>query len=61
MGGFSSDVECYVVAPAQADRYKVGMLRILEVRQMAQDELGDRFNFLTCFLCRPLESLWESG
>lgn len=36
-------IERYIVMPAQATAYKIGMLRILAVRQQAHSELGDRF------------------
>ena len=45
-----SDTECrveierYIVWPGQALSYKVGMLKILELRQKAKDALGDNFN-----------------
>jgi uncharacterized protein (DUF885 family)/formylglycine-generating enzyme required for sulfatase activity len=44
MGGSSQEVDRYVVFPAQATGYKIGMLKILELRQMAQDELGEDFD-----------------
>jgi uncharacterized protein (DUF885 family) len=44
MGGWTHEVERYVVMPAQATGYKVGMLRILELRQQAMDQLGDDFD-----------------
>ena len=34
----------YIVYPGQATAYKVGMIRILELRQQAQEQLGDEFN-----------------
>jgi uncharacterized protein (DUF885 family) len=34
----------YAIYPAQALSYKVGQLKILELRQLAQTELGDLFN-----------------
>jgi len=34
----------YVAWPGQATAYAVGVLRILELRQKAKDELGDRFD-----------------
>jgi uncharacterized protein (DUF885 family) len=43
-GRLSSEVERYVVLPAQATGYKIGMLKILELRQRAMDQLGDRFD-----------------
>jgi uncharacterized protein (DUF885 family) len=44
MGGWTHEVERYVVMPAQATGYKIGMLRILELRQRAMDQLGDDFD-----------------
>ncbi len=42
-GHWSHEVDRYVVMPAQATGYKIGMLKMLELRQRAMDELGDRF------------------
>ena len=45
-----SDTECrveierYIVWPGQALSYKVGMIKILELRQKAMDALGDKFS-----------------
>jgi uncharacterized protein (DUF885 family) len=44
MGGWTHEVERYVVMPAQATGYKIGMLRILELRERAMDQLGDAFD-----------------
>lgn len=44
MGGSSQEVDRYVVFPAQATGYKIGMIKILELRQLAQDELGEDFD-----------------
>jgi uncharacterized protein (DUF885 family) len=41
---FSHEVERYVVIPAQATGYKIGMLKIMELRQRAMDALGDQFD-----------------
>ncbi|MBU7032838.1 MAG: DUF885 domain-containing protein [Theionarchaea archaeon] len=38
------EVERYIVLPAQATGYKVGMIEMLELRQRARDALGDRFD-----------------
>jgi uncharacterized protein (DUF885 family) len=38
-----SEIERYIVLPGQATAYKVGMMKILEVRQKAKDALGDKF------------------
>lgn len=43
-GYFSYEVDRYVVIPAQATGYKIGMLKILELRQRAMDVLGDKFD-----------------
>ena len=39
-----SEIERYIVLPGQATAYKVGMMKILELRQAAMDRLGDRFD-----------------
>ena len=38
------EVGRYIMWPGQATAYMVGMLKILEVRQKAEDALGDRFD-----------------
>ncbi len=43
-GRFSYEVDRYVVLPGQATAYKIGMLKILELRQRAMDRLGDDFD-----------------
>lgn len=40
----ASEVERYVVWPGQACSYKIGMLKLLELRARARAELGDRFS-----------------
>jgi len=42
--GRFNEVDRYVAWPAQATGYKLGALKILELRQMATDQLGDRFD-----------------
>jgi uncharacterized protein (DUF885 family) len=43
-GYWSHEVDRYIVMPAQATGYKIGMLKILELRQRAKDALGDQFD-----------------
>jgi len=40
----TAEVERYIVLPGQATAYKVGMLKILELRQRMMQALGDDFN-----------------
>ena len=42
--GFSAEVDRYVVPPGQAASYKIGMLKLLELRQRAMDELDEQFD-----------------
>jgi uncharacterized protein (DUF885 family) len=42
-GAVESEVKRYIVWPGQATAYKIGMIRIQELRAMAQKELGDKF------------------
>jgi uncharacterized protein (DUF885 family) len=39
-----AEIERYIVMPGQATAYKVGMMKILELRQKAKDSLGERFD-----------------
>jgi uncharacterized protein (DUF885 family) len=40
----ASEVDRYIANPGQACSYKIGQLKILELREKAKKELGDRFN-----------------
>src|SRR5712672_2527926 len=40
----TSEIERYIVMPGQACAYKVGMLKILQLRQRAENALGPKFN-----------------
>ena len=40
----TSEIERYIVMPGQATSYKVGMLKILELRKKAKTALGDKFD-----------------
>lgn len=44
MTQIKSEVRRYLVWPGQATAYKIGMLKILELRAKAQQALGDRFD-----------------
>ena len=43
-GAIRSEVQRYIVVPGQATSYKIGMMKILELRDKAEAELGDRFD-----------------
>jgi uncharacterized protein (DUF885 family) len=61
----TAEIERYIVDPGQACAYKVGMLKIQELRERAQRELGTKFDqreFHDAVLkngARPLEILEE--
>ena len=42
--GARSEVQRYFVLPGQATSYKIGMLRIQELRDRAERELGEDFD-----------------
>jgi uncharacterized protein (DUF885 family) len=39
-----SEIQRYIVMPGQATTYKIGMLKILELRAMAKTQLGENFD-----------------
>lgn len=39
-----AEIERYIVMPAQATSYKVGMMKILDLREKAKKALGDKFD-----------------
>ncbi|NVJ60670.1 MAG: DUF885 domain-containing protein [Gammaproteobacteria bacterium] len=39
-----AEIERYIVMPGQATAYKVGMIKILELRKKAKEALGDKFD-----------------
>ena len=43
-GAIIAEVQRYMVMPGQATSYKIGMLKIQELRQHAEDELGVKFD-----------------
>lgn len=43
-GAIRSEVQRYIVWPGQATAYKIGMRKILELREKAKAELGDKFD-----------------
>jgi uncharacterized protein (DUF885 family) len=43
-GDARSEIERYIVNPGQACAYKVGQLRILELRERARSRLGSAFD-----------------
>ena len=43
-GNWTHEVDRYIVLPAQATGYKIGMIKILELRQLAMDALSDQYD-----------------
>lgn len=44
IGDVTKAIERYIVMPSQATAYKIGMIKILELRQRAKNELGEKFS-----------------
>lgn len=44
IGAITAEVQRYMVIPGQATGYKIGMLKILELRSKAREALGDGFD-----------------
>ncbi len=44
LAAITSEVQRYLIMPGQATAYKVGMIRIQELRRKAESELGDKFD-----------------
>ncbi len=42
--GITSEIERYMANPGQALSYKIGQLKIMELREKAKNELGDKFD-----------------
>ena len=42
--GVTTEIERYIVMPGQACAYKIGMMKILELREKAKSELGEKFD-----------------
>ena len=43
-GEVVTEIERYIVMPEQACAYKIGMLKILELREHAEQQLEDQFD-----------------
>jgi uncharacterized protein (DUF885 family) len=53
--GIIAEIERYMAIPGQALSYKIGQLKILELRQKAKDKMGDKFD-IRAFHQKVLES-----
>jgi uncharacterized protein (DUF885 family) len=43
----TSEIERYMANPGQALSYKIGQLKIRELRNLAEEKMGDRFDIRT--------------
>ena len=43
-GDIENEIERYFIWPGQATGYKIGMIKILELREKARRELGNKFD-----------------
>ncbi len=43
-GDIQKEIERYIVWPSQATGYKIGMLKIMELRELAKKKLGNKFD-----------------
>ena len=43
-GDIKKEIERYIVWPSQATGYKIGMLKIMEMRELAKQKLGNKFD-----------------
>ena len=53
--GITTEIERYMAIPGQALSYKMGQMKILELRKKAQDKMKDKFN-IKVFHQKVLES-----
>lgn len=44
LASITSEIQRYIVTPGQATSYKIGMLKIIELRTKAEKALGDKFD-----------------
>ncbi len=44
-GAIASEVRRYITTPGQATAYKIGMIRLQQLRDKARTELGDKFSY----------------
>jgi uncharacterized protein (DUF885 family) len=42
--GITTEIERYMAIPGQALSYKIGQLKIMELRKKAKDKMGEKFD-----------------